>query len=110
MNILQNHRADICITASKIFLLKGRRKVFFMFKFDPLVLVSGGTFQILGVIFYIMYIIVTSDVNKNATFDKCRKHNIPAKLLPLRFSMLNTKYFLLIIPVENILISVFWID
>ena len=36
--------------------------------FDSLGLVSGGNFQILGVIFYIMYMVVTSDVNKNATF------------------------------------------
>ena len=36
--------------------------------FDPLGLLSGGNFQILGVISYIMYIVVTSDVNKNATF------------------------------------------
>ena len=36
--------------------------------FDPLGLESGGNFQILGVISYIMYMAVTSDVNKNATF------------------------------------------
>ena len=47
--------------------------VFFMFKkfggnFDPLGLISGVIFKYwgLGVISYIMYILVTSDVNKNA--------------------------------------------
>ena len=65
--------------------------------FDPLGLVSGGNFQILGVISYVMYIVGTSDVNKNATssisgIDKCRKHSFPVKLSPLSFGTF-TKYF-----------------
>ena len=43
-------------------------EVLFWGHFDYLGLGSGGIIQILGVISYIMYIVVTSDLNKNATF------------------------------------------
>ena len=101
----------------------GSHSVFLRFKkfgghFDPLGLGSGGHFQILGVISYIMYILLKSDVNKNATpwgvllwsqklvyaENTIFQSNFHAEL---RYAC---EVFWLEIPVENILISVFWID
>ena len=79
----------------------------FVGHFDPLGLGSGGNFQILEIISYIMYIIVTSDVNKNATFwgsslmteiGICRKCFSPLSFGNL-WSILTGN------PVENILVD-----
>ena len=63
-------------------------------------------FQILEVISFIMYIVVTSDVNKDATFW--------GVLWQSQWSVVELRYayevFWLEIQVKNILISVFWID